>query len=69
MVGAVKEPWCLLAAGAQAVEGNPKGPAILRPEKKTIYKKKPKAINVDKNCRHPDGRAQVRVEADLPADR
>ena len=51
------------------VDGNPKGPAILRPEKKTIYKKKPKAINVDKNCRHPDGRAQVRVEADLPADR
>ena len=33
------------------VDGNPKGPALLRPVKKTktIYKWKPKTINVDKN--------------------
>ena len=30
----------LLAAGAQAVEGNPKGPGLLRPVKKTIYKRR-----------------------------
>jgi len=39
----------LLAAGAKVVEDNPKGSVTLRPVRKTIYKKKPKAINVDKN--------------------
>jgi hypothetical protein len=41
----------LLAAGARVGDGNPKGPALLRPVKKTktIYKWKPKTINVDKN--------------------
>ena len=39
----------LLAAGAKVVEDNPKGSVTLRPVRKTIYKKKPKAVNVDKN--------------------
>ena len=39
----------LLAAGAKVVEDNPKGSVTLRPWRKTIYKKKPKAVNVDKN--------------------
>ena len=39
----------LLAAGAKVVEDNPKGSVTLRPVRKTIYKKKPEAINVDKN--------------------
>ena len=39
----------LLAAGAKVVEDNPKGSVTLRPVPKTIYKKKPKAVNVDKN--------------------
>ena len=39
----------LLAARAKVVEDNPKGSVTLRPVRKTIYKKKPKAINVDKN--------------------
>ena len=38
-----------LAARAKAVEGNPKGPVVLRPVRKTIYKRKPRGINVDKN--------------------
>ena len=39
----------LLAAGAKVVEDNPKGSVTLRPVRKTIYKKKPKSVNVDKN--------------------
>ena len=39
----------LLAAGAKVVEDHPKGSVTLRPVRKTIYKKKPRAINVDKN--------------------
>ena len=39
----------LLAAGAKVVEDNPKGSVVLRPVRKTIYKRKPRAINVDKN--------------------
>ena len=39
----------LLAAGAKVVEDHPKGSVTLRPVCKTIYKKKPRAINVDKN--------------------
>lgn len=42
----------LSAAGARVVEGNPKGLA-LRPVKKTILKKKPKTINVEKNYTCP----------------
>ena len=37
----------LLAAGAEVVEDNPT--VVVRPVRKTIYKKKPRAINVDKN--------------------
>ena len=40
----------LLAAGAKVVvEDNPKSSVVLRPVRKTIYKRKPRAINVDKN--------------------
>ena len=48
----------LLAAGAKVVEDNPKGSVTLRPVRKTIYKKKPKAVNVDKNL---DEAVQKRV--------
>jgi len=40
------------------VEDNPKGSVTLRPVRKTIYKKKPKAVNVDKNL---DEAVQKRV--------
>ena len=39
----------LLAAGAKVVEDNPKISVVFRPVRKTIYKRKPRAINVDKN--------------------
>ena len=39
----------LLVAGAKVVEDNPKSSVVLRPVRKTIYKRKPRAINVDKN--------------------
>ena len=48
----------LLAAGAKVVEDNPKGSVTLRPVRKTIYKKKPKAVNVTKNL---DEAVQKRV--------
>jgi len=39
----------LLVAGAKVVEDNPKSSVVLRPVRKIIYKRKPRAINVDKN--------------------
>ena len=39
----------LLAAGARVIEGNPKSTVTLQPARKTSFKKKPKATNVEKN--------------------
>ena len=36
-------------AGAKVVEDNPKSSVVLRPVRKIIYKRKPRAINMDKN--------------------
>ena len=50
MTGSRREQgWRRNCAGAKVVEDNPKGSVVLRPVRKTIYKRKPRAINVDKN--------------------
>ena len=38
-----------MAAGARVIEGTPKTSVTLRPARKTIFKKKAKATNVEKN--------------------